>query len=158
MTLLPIARRGRVQRVERAAAHAHGITSYSFAVRLGSGELVAVASGTDDHATGSNVDVHSRYPAGSVTKAYIAVSALRLAQAGKLDLDKPMAPLVDEWLAKQSKPTLTEMWGPINQANLSKVTSRMLLSMRAGMPYSGSCVLHAETRLPCQLWSSAAAA
>ena len=45
---------------------------------------------------------------GSVTKSFTAVRALRLVQAGKLDLDAPVHVLVDPWLRAQSPPQPVE--------------------------------------------------
>ena len=104
--------------------------SYSFAIQSEQLGSIAVAAGTDDHATGTEVNADSLYPAGSVAKAYTAVAAMRLAEKGVLDLDAPVAPIVDPWLSTQSLPTISKLWG--NNTQIATVTSRQLLSMQAG--------------------------
>jgi hypothetical protein len=78
------------------------------------------------------------YPAGSATKSYTAVGAMRLVEAGKLDLDQPVHQYIDPWNAKQSPPvaSLAELWGGRLSKEgqmIEKVTSRQLLQMRSGL-------------------------
>ena len=77
--------------------------SVAFAVDDGAGglDISAAAAGYDDHATGKVATTKSMYPSGSATKTYTSVAAMRLVDAGKLDLDKPVYQYVDSWLAKQ---------------------------------------------------------
>jgi CubicO group peptidase (beta-lactamase class C family) len=102
--------------------------SYSFAVHA-EDFSVAVAAGFDDHVTGTKVSPDSLIPAGSALKPYTAVAALKLSEQGKLDLDKPVVPIVDPWLAAQGFPSMGKLW---NNSMINTVTSRQLLSMRAG--------------------------
>ena len=53
------------------------------------------------------------------------------ADAGKLQLDAPISPLVDPWLKTQGIPSLAELWN--GDPTISSVTPRQLLSMRGGI-------------------------
>jgi CubicO group peptidase (beta-lactamase class C family) len=55
---------------------------------------------------------------------------MRLAEKGVLDLDKPVAGILDPWLAAQNLPSVAVLWG--SNTEIKKVTSRLLLGMRAG--------------------------
>ncbi|MGB0243512.1 MAG: serine hydrolase, partial [Candidatus Nanopelagicales bacterium] len=68
-----------------------------------------------------------------MTKPYTTVAALRLSEQGQLDLDAPVHAILDPWLSKHGQPTLMELWKG-HEAEISVVTSRMLLSMQSGMP------------------------
>jgi hypothetical protein len=103
--------------------------SYSFAV-ISDEFSVAVAGGTDDHQTGTPVTTDSMYPAGSVTKPYTAVAAMRLYDRGLLDLDEPVYKILDPWLKSQSLPPLLKLWK--GDSTIKTVTSRHLLGMQAG--------------------------
>ena len=75
--------------------------SFSFAVHNDTMEI-AVAAGANDWAkpTTSRLTPNSQIPMGSTTKMYTAVSVVRLAEAGTIHLDQPVAPLIDKYLAK----------------------------------------------------------
>jgi CubicO group peptidase (beta-lactamase class C family) len=118
-----------LQKIIAAGAEQDNI-SYSFAVVLSEQSSVAVAAGADDRVSGRAVTTESRYPAGSVTKPYTAVAAMRLHDSGKLDLGRPVHTYLDPWFAAQSLPPLLHMWG--NDTAILKVTSRHLLGMQGG--------------------------
>jgi CubicO group peptidase (beta-lactamase class C family) len=101
--------------------------SYSFAV-VSDQFTVTVASGVDDHNTGRRVTTESLYPAGSVTKPYTAVAAMRLHDKGVLDLEEPVYTILDPWLKSQSIPSLLTLWN--NDPTILNVTSRHLLGMQ----------------------------
>ena len=44
---------------------------------------------------------YSLIPSGSATKAYTAIACLKQAEAGTLDLDKPISDYLDPWFKKQ---------------------------------------------------------
>jgi hypothetical protein len=95
--------------------------------------IAAAAGGFNDHASGTIATTDSMYPCGSATKTYTAVSAMRLVEAGKLDLDAPVHQYIDPWNAKQSPPvkSLVGLWD--GDTTINKVTSRQLLQMRSGL-------------------------
>jgi len=106
--------------------------SISVAATFSNGSSLALASGLDDHSTGTLMTTASLFPSGSVTKTFTAVAALRLADQGKLDLDAPFHKLVDPWLKAQGKPSLRELWG--GNATIERVSARQLLGQRSGVP------------------------
>jgi len=112
--------------------------SYTFAVlgNFNDGEPIAVADGWNDRVTGTKITNESLIPAGSVTKTFTVVAAMRMSEQGRLDLDAPVVEFVDPWLRAQNLPTLTDIFGLGNDTNGSilQVTSRMLLSMQSGVP------------------------
>ena len=78
-------------------------------------------------------------PGGSVAKVTTATQCLQLAEAGKLDLDKPVVDYIDPWLAQlgvakvgQPFPKLTTWWGQ-SPLYVNRMTTRQLLSMRGGI-------------------------
>ena len=118
----------------------------SFSVGLTArGETIAVASGMNRfEPTPSRVDTNSLYPMGSATKMYTAVAALQAAEAGRIDLDAPVAPLVDPLLKSAIGQTLGQLWGA-NASFIDSVTMRQLLGMRSGMPDYDDAALQAWT-------------
>ena len=71
---------------------------------------------------------------GSITKPMTAVLLLQLAERGVLDLDAPVAPLVDPLLSHwagsdANSSSLAALYGP----NATAITSRQLLSHRSGL-------------------------
>ena len=96
-------------------------------------QMAAAADGYDSHALGTKSSVYSLIPVGSGTKPYTAVACLKQAEAGNLDLDKPIKEYLDPWFAKQTPPIppLRILWQ--GHADIERVTTRMLLSMRAGL-------------------------
>jgi hypothetical protein len=117
-----------LQSIVDSTAHYDNV-SYSFAV-FSDKFSVAVAAGVDDHKTGTPVTTESLYPAGSVTKPYTAVAAMRLYDQGMFDLDQPVHQILDPWLKSQALPSLLTLWK--NDKTIEKVTSRHLLGMQAG--------------------------
>jgi len=105
--------------------------SISVAITLASGETFAAAYGANDRVSGTPVTTASQYPGGSVTKTFTSAAALKLVEAGKLDLDEPAHQIVDPWLQAQGLPTLLEVFNGDPKINL--VTPRQLFSMRAGV-------------------------
>ena len=90
-----------LQNIIDAGAHQDNI-SYSFAV-VSTDFTATVAAGADDRQSGTQVTTNSMYPAGSVTKPYTAVAAMRLYDQGLLDLEEPVHKILDPWLKSQSK-------------------------------------------------------
>jgi hypothetical protein len=117
-----------LQKIIDAGAHQDNI-SYSFAV-VSTEFTATVAAGADDRKSGTQVTTDSMYPAGSVTKPYTAVAAMRLYDQGLLDLEEPVHKILDPWLKSQSIPPLLSLWK--NDPTIESVTSRQLLGMQAG--------------------------
>ncbi|MFD2420540.1 serine hydrolase domain-containing protein [Amycolatopsis pigmentata] len=84
------------------------------------GETVSIAVGTAEYGTGREVTGESRFPVGSVTKAFTATLAMQLVADGELALDLPLT----EYL-----PELTGS----GHDNFAGVTLRRLLSHTAGI-------------------------
>ncbi len=106
--------------------------SISVAITLdATSETIAAAHGAADRGRGTPVTVSSQYPGGSVTKTFTAVAALKLVEAGKLDLDVPFHRAVDPWLQAQGMPTLLQMFN--GDRTIEYVTARQLLHMRSGI-------------------------
>ena len=105
--------------------------SLSVAVTLSSGETTAAAAGLDDRKSGTKATTASLYPAGSVTKTFTAVSAMHLAEAGKLDLDMPIHKILDPWLHAQGSAGLQKLWD--GSTTILEVTPRQLLQMQGGV-------------------------
>lgn len=104
-------------------------TSIQLSVRWGEAETssVSFASGVEDRASGTTMTVDSMVPLGSATKPWTTVAALRLAEAGKIDLDAPAWPLVDPFLGGNA--TLEAVYG----VRGTSITLRQLVGMRAGV-------------------------
>jgi CubicO group peptidase (beta-lactamase class C family) len=84
------------------------------------GETVSIAVGTAEHGTGKEVTGGSRFPVGSVTKAFAATLAMQLVADGDLALDVPLTEY------------LPELTGPRHD-HFGSVTLRQLLSHTAGI-------------------------
>lgn len=67
---------------------------------------------------------------GSVTKLVTGAALMQLVAAGKIELDKPVAPLVDPSLARLGLDSMASLFG----AEARLVTLRHLLSMKSGIP------------------------
>ena len=105
--------------------------SFSSGITWGGGASVHAVAGVEERASGRQATLFTLYPLGSVTKTYTTVAALRLAEAGMLDLDAPVASLVDPFLTRTNKSTLASIFP--NEPRMAQITMRQLLSMRSGM-------------------------
>ena len=76
--------------------------------------------------TKTNVDANTIFQAGSISKPVAALSALKLVEEGKLDLDTDVNTYLKDWQIPANKFTTTE-----------KVTLRRLLTHTAGMTVHG---------------------
>jgi len=103
----------------------HYNVSISLAIKLDSGEEFAAAHGHTQKVTTSSL-----IPCGSAAKPFTAVGILRLADAGLLGLDTPISSIIDPWHARQSIPSLREIF---KDARISSVTSRQLIAMKSGI-------------------------
>lgn len=130
LALLTAATQTPLESIVAAQALAFNV-SISFAAVLANGSVLAAASGPDDRAKGTSVTTASLYPSGSVTKTITATACMRLADAGKLELDAPVHTIVDPWLAAQGMPSLLKVWK--GDATVERVTVAQLLQMRSGL-------------------------
>eukprot|EP00750_Incisomonas_marina_P003319 INCI13063.2.p1 GENE.INCI13063.2~~INCI13063.2.p1 ORF type:complete len:412 (+),score=62.41 INCI13063.2:156-1391(+) len=90
-----------------------------------------VASGLADKIGGAAATLDSRYPVGSVTKPWTAAAVMQLYEQGVIDIDKPIAPYVDEILLRDNGTTVAQLWN--NDSTVDLVTPRLLMGMRAGL-------------------------
>lgn len=65
----------------------------------------------------------SLIPCGSVNKAFVTVSALRLAERNLLNLDAPFLPIVEPWLKQEGLPSLLSLWEPNGWSGLAQLRS-----------------------------------
>jgi len=111
---------------ERMAAH--GEAPLSLAVLQGERVLWATAHGQAQ--AGVAATPHTRYRAGSISKVYTALGALKLQAQGRLDLDAPLGTLLPGW--HMACPSA----GPAGctLADAEPVTPRLILSHHSGLP------------------------
>lgn len=126
-------------------------TTYSFAVAYGdlgsAAEVIEVFAGPNNREVpGSDINATTIFPAGSVAKPWLTLSALRLADPDlpvmtggfRLDLDAPAVPIADKWLSAQGLQTVTDIFktasdsDPTSVEALGTITTRMFLSMQSG--------------------------
>jgi CubicO group peptidase (beta-lactamase class C family) len=102
------------------------VPSVSYAILACGRVRAARALGETRVGGGKEPTVHTLYQAASISKTVAAVTALRLVQAGKLELDKDVAPRLKSWHLPP---------GPQNAED--PVTLRRLLGMTAGVNIHG---------------------
>jgi CubicO group peptidase (beta-lactamase class C family) len=66
-----------------------------------------------------------------VTKPWTATAVLQLHDQGIIDIDAPIAPYVDGILMRDNGTTMAQLWN--NDPNISLITPRLLMGMRAGL-------------------------
>lgn len=94
----------------------------SVAVLDGDTVIFAGGYGIADPASGLRASERTRYRAGSISKVFTAVAALKLAEQGRLDLDAPLADVLPGFGMRS------------RQAHAGAVTPRQILRHRAGLP------------------------
>ncbi len=112
-----------LQRWLRERMAAHGEAPLSLAVLQGHRVLWATAHGQAQ--AGVAATPHTRYRAGSISKVYTALGALKLQAQGRLDLDAPLGTLLPGWHMAAS---------PQADADAEPVTPRLILSHHSGLP------------------------
>jgi len=112
----------RLHEAVQAAIDADAVPGLAATVLLADGRSIDVQAGLADPRGGVPVDSRTRFLSGSVGKTVTALIAVRLAEAGTLDLDAP----VSTWLSDRP-------WWP-RLANADDLTLRMLLQHSAGVP------------------------
>lgn len=104
-------------------------TSFSVGIWTANGAWTATG-GMNDRKRGTPVMPYHRFPLGSVTKPYTCAAVMQAFEKGLIDLDAPISKYVDPILQHQNGTTMLELWN--NDTNVSKVTARRLMGMRAG--------------------------
>ena len=91
----------------------------------------------DSDNTATSASANDLIPAGSLTKSFTAASIMRLIDAGELEIDAPVAPLVDKFLLRANGTTLQELWAGNKDnrsaAHITSITVQQLLHMNTGL-------------------------
>ena len=104
----------------------------SFSVGIYSANQAWVAAvGLNDRRRGTQMEPNLRFPVGSVTKPYTCALIMQAREKGLIDIDAPISKYVDGILYRQNKTSMLELWN--NDTNVSKITARRLMGMRAGL-------------------------
>jgi CubicO group peptidase (beta-lactamase class C family) len=98
------------------------VTGLSMALLDDQQPLWAAGFGQADKAAGQAATAQTRYRAGSISKVFTAAAVMQLADAGRLDIDAPLARYLPEFSLRQRDDTA----GPI--------TPRHLLTHHSGLP------------------------
>ena len=105
------------------------------------GELASAAFGHADVAGGVPMRVDTPCQIASMTKAVASVAAMQLVEAGRLDIDAPVGPLLPELAAPQLLTGFDENGQPQFRPATRAITARHLLTHTAGLGYP---FVHAE--------------
>lgn len=113
-------------------------------VSTAEGDMWSAAVGLADLDAGTPIRTDDHVRIGSVTKPFVAVVLLQLAEEGVLDLDDRMA----EWVSQEVSENIT---------NGDEITLRQLMNMTSGVfDYTGSNRYYAEVeRNPDRIWAPA---
>ena len=126
--------------------------SVTAAFTTSDGKVHASADGPIDIVAGTKATTASLYPGGSTTKTFTSVAALKLVEAGKLDLDAPIHEAVDPWLKTQGHKSLLELGG--GDRTILEVTGRQLLQMRGGIQdYDDAALRQWTVQHPTRDWA-----
>ncbi|MBM3267990.1 MAG: beta-lactamase family protein [Candidatus Sericytochromatia bacterium] len=82
----------------------HRIESLSLAIVDGAGVVHEAGYGLADRDKGLAADAHTRYCVGSVTKLFTAAAVARLAEDGRVDLDRPLGEYLPEFKMRSRFP------------------------------------------------------
>ncbi len=75
----------------------HQVEGASVALVDGGGTVLETGYGYADREAGKVADAHTRYCVGSVTKLFTATALMRLAEEGRIDIDRPLAAYLPEF-------------------------------------------------------------
>ena len=93
--------------------------------------------GVTNSRTGASVDEHTVFEAASLTKPFFAYLAMKLVEAGELDLDRPLVEYAPrEYLEKTYIRHGMELEG-FNLEWFRRITARQVLSHSSGLPHGG---------------------
>jgi hypothetical protein len=105
-------------------------TSFSVGVYTSSGAWTAV-SGYNDRRIHTPMTSDLRFPLGSVTKPYTCAMVMQAHEKGLIDIDAPISKYVDKLMFRLNETTMSDLWH--GDPNVSKITARRLMGMRAGL-------------------------
>jgi len=101
------------------------------AAHYGCAISIAVQTSTDAWTVASNGSKpEEKFVWGSVTKQFTGAALLQLHDAGKIDLDAPVAPIIDSTLNQLGLASMTGLFG----REAAAITSRHLAMMQSGVP------------------------
>lgn len=104
-------------------------------VSFEAGRMDVTACGVADVAHGKLVSTDTVFQAASLSKPVTAMIALKLVEEGKLDLDRPLVAYLDApYRHDQALLADQPVWDVVEDPRLRKVTARMVLSHRTGLP------------------------
>lgn len=114
----------------------HPTTNLSVAVLAGDSVVFAVGHGLADPERKIAVTEHTQFRAGSVSKVFTAMAALRLAEQGRLDLDAPLSQALPGFSMRR------------RFDSTAPVTPRQILGHRAGLPTDWAQGMWSDTPQP----------
>lgn len=120
---------------------AAGVPGMSIALVLNGRVAWTRGFGVKNTMTGERVDERTMFEAASLTKPFFACLVMKLVEAGKLDLDRPLiAYAPEDYIVKTFVGHPLDREG-FRRDRFSKITARMVLSHSSGLP-------HGEARNP----------
>ena len=105
-------------------------TSLSMGIYSATGAWTAVG-GLNDRQQRTPMAPNLRFPVGSVTKPYTCALVMQAREKGLIDIDAPISKYVDGILGKLNNTSMLKLWN--GDTNVSKITARLLMGMRAGL-------------------------
>jgi CubicO group peptidase (beta-lactamase class C family) len=118
-----------------------GIPGMSIALVLDGRVAWSRGFGVKNTMSGERVDEHTMFEAASLTKPFFACLAMKLVEAGKLDLDQPLVAYApEETIVKTFVGHPLDREG-FRRDRFNKITARLVLSHSSGLP-------HGEARNP----------
>jgi CubicO group peptidase (beta-lactamase class C family) len=117
-------------------------TSFSVGIYSQTGGWTAVG-GPNDRRRLTPLTPDHRFPVGSVTKPYTCAMVMQAYEKGLIDIDAPISDYVDAILYRLNKTSMRDLWR--GDPNVSKITARRLMGMRAGLNEYNDSWYHAIT-------------
>jgi CubicO group peptidase (beta-lactamase class C family) len=105
-------------------------TSFSVGIYSRAGGWTAVG-GPNDRRRLTPLTPDHRFPVGSVTKPYTCAMVMQAYEKGLIDIDAPISDYVDAILYRLNKTSMRDLWK--GDPNVTKITARRLMGMRAGL-------------------------
>jgi CubicO group peptidase (beta-lactamase class C family) len=121
----------RLQPILDAVSVQHNVSFALGVMTANTGGPVELVAGDNDRASGTPMATSNRFPAGSVTKSWMATAVMRLWEQGLMDIDAPIAQYVDDIMMRLNGTTMLQLWN--NDTTIHNVTARLLMGMRAGL-------------------------